>query len=92
MAHFVATNSNVMAEGMADLYLKIIFKSHEQLEYIISDRSSQFVSKFMQWLLELMEAKGNRSMAYYLRSDRQTEKMNQIIKQYLWALLQLWSG
>jgi len=35
MTHFIATNSNVMAEGTAELYLKDIFKSHRLSEDII---------------------------------------------------------
>jgi len=37
MAHFIATTSNVTAEGMADLYLKNVFKSHRLPEDIVSD-------------------------------------------------------
>ena len=69
MAHFVATNSNITAEGTADLYLKNIFKSHGLPEDIVSDRGSQFVSTFTRWLLELVEVKENRSMAYHPQSD-----------------------
>ena len=59
MAYFIATNSNVTAEGMADLYLKNVFKSHGLPEDIVSDQGSQFVSKFTRRLLELVEVKGN---------------------------------
>ena len=54
-----------MAAGWTGLYLKNIFKSYRLLEDIISDRSSQFMAKFTQWLLELVEVKGNQSMAYH---------------------------
>jgi len=73
MAHFVATNSNITAEGTADLYLKNIFTSHGLPEDIVSDRGSQFVSTFTRRLLELVEVKGNRSTAHHLQSDGQTE-------------------
>ena len=83
MAHFIAMNSNITAEGMADLYLRNIFKSHGLPEDIISDRGSQFVAKFTRWLLELVEVKGNRSTAYHPQSDGQTERTNQTVEQYL---------
>jgi len=35
MAHFVATNSNITAEGTVNLYLKNIFKSHGLPEDIV---------------------------------------------------------
>jgi len=83
MAHFVATNSNITAEGTGDLYLRNIFKGHGLPEDIVSDRGSQFVSKFTRRLLELVEVKGNRSTAYYPQSDGQTERTNQTMEQYL---------
>ena len=46
MAHFVATSSNVTAEGTADLYLKNIFKSYRLPEDVVSDQGTQFVSTF----------------------------------------------
>ena len=83
MAHFVATNSNITAEGTADLYLKNIFKNHGLPEDIVSDRGSQFVAKFTRRLLEIVEVKGNRSTAYHPQSDGQTERTNQTMEQYL---------
>jgi len=65
-----------MAEGIADLYLKNIFKSYRLLEDIISDRGSQFVFKFMWWLLELGKLKGNWSTVYHSQLDRQIERIN----------------
>jgi len=82
MAHFTVTNSNITAEGTADLYLKNIFKGPGLPEDIVSDRGSQFVAKFTRRLLELVGVKGNRSTAYHPQSDGQTEWMNQTMEQY----------
>ena len=83
MAHFVATNSNITAEGTAELYLRNVFKGHGLPEDVVSDPGSQFVAKFTRRLLELVEVKGNRSTAYQLQSDGQTERTNQTMEQYL---------
>ena len=83
MAHFIATNSNITAEGMVGLYLRNIFKSHGLPEDIISDRGSQFVARFTWRLLELVEVKGNRSTVYHPQSVGQTEQMNQMVEQCL---------
>jgi len=83
MAHFVATSSNVTAEGTADLYLRHIFKNHGLPGDVVSDRGTQFTAKFTRRLLELVEVKGNRSTAYHLQSDGQTERTNQTMEQYL---------
>src|SRR5579859_149491 len=83
MAHFIPMNSNIMAEGTADLYLKNVFRDHGLHSDIVSDRGTQFVSKFTCRLLELLDIKGNRSTAYHPESDGQTERVNQTLEQYL---------
>jgi hypothetical protein len=83
MVHFSATNSDITAEGTAELYLKNIFKNHGLPDDIVSDRGTQFVAKFTRRLLELLDVKGNRSTAYHPESDGQTERMNQTLEQYL---------
>jgi Integrase zinc binding domain/Chromo (CHRromatin Organisation MOdifier) domain/Integrase core domain len=83
MAHFVAMNSNVTAEETADLYLRNVFKNHSLPQDIVSDRGTQFVSKFTKRLLELLGVKGNRSTTYHPESDEQTEMVNQTLEQFL---------
>jgi len=83
MAHLIPTNSNITAEGTVDLYLKNVFRNHGLPSDIVSDHGTQFVSKFTRRLLELLDIKGNRSMAYYPESDGQTERVNQTLEQYL---------
>jgi hypothetical protein len=83
MAHFCPTSSNVTAEQTAQLYLQHIFKHHGLPENIISDRGTQFTSKFTRRLLELCDIKSNKSTAYHPQSDGQTERVNQVLEQYL---------
>ena len=83
MAHFAPTNSDVTAEQMAELYLRNVFKNHGLPKDIVSDRGTQFVSKFTRRLLELLDVKGNRSTAYHPESDGQAERVNQTLEQYL---------
>ena len=83
MAHFCPTNSTITAEGTAALYLEHVFKNHGLPDDIVSDRGTQFVSKFTRRLLELLEVTGNRSTAYHPQSDGQTERTNQTLEQYL---------
>jgi Integrase zinc binding domain/Integrase core domain len=83
MAHFSPTNSEQTAEQTAELYLRNVFKNHGIPQDIVSDRGSQFVSKFTRRLLELLDVKGNRSTSYHPESDGQTERVNQTLEQYL---------
>jgi transposase InsO family protein len=83
MAHFCATTSSVTAEETAQLYLQHIFKLHGLPENTVSDRGTQFTSKFTSRLLELCDVKSNKSTAYHPQSDGQTERVNQVLEQYL---------
>ena len=83
MAHFSPTTTEITSEGTANLYLQHIFKHHGLPIDIISDRGPQFTSKFTAKLLELLDIKGNKSTAFHPQSDGQTERVNQVLEQYL---------
>ena len=83
MAHFCPTTSGVTAEQTAQLFLQHVFKAHGLPADIVSDRGSQFTSCFTRRLLELCQVKGNRSMTYHPQSDGHTERVNQVVEQYL---------
>ena len=83
MSHFIPTNSDLMAEGAASLYLQNVFRLHGLPNDIVSDRGQQFTSRFTRRLLELCEIKNNYSTAYHPQSDGQTERTNQTLEHYL---------
>jgi transposase InsO family protein len=47
---------------------------------IVSDRGTQFTSKFWEKLDESMDSKLNFSSAYHPQIDGQTERVNQILE------------
>lgn len=83
MAHFIPTTTTITAEGTADLYLQHVFRIHGFPKDIVSDRGPQFTSKFWSRLMELCDVKQNLSTAYHPQSDGQTERVNQVLEQYL---------
>jgi Integrase zinc binding domain len=83
MAHFRPTTTNVTSEDTAELYLRYVFKHHGLPSDIVSDRGTQFVSRFSKRLYELCKIKHNKSTAYHPQSDGQTERVNQVLEQYL---------
>ena len=83
MVHFCPTNTTIMAEGTADLYLCHVFKHYGLPMDIISDRGLQFMSRFTCALLESCDIKGNRFTAFHTESVRQTKRVNQTLEQYL---------
>lgn len=82
-AHVIPTTSDVDSIGIARLFRDHVFKLHGLPEEVISDRGTQFVSKFMRELNKLLGIKIAASTAYHPQSDGQTERVNQEIEQYL---------
>jgi len=62
---------------------KQVFKDIRLSQKVINNRRSQFVSKFMKKLCNQLGIEKTPSTAYHLQTNRQTEKINQEIKQYL---------
>jgi len=56
---------------------------HELPESIVSDRGVQFAMGMMKELNHLLEIQTKLSTAYHPQTDRQTERINQELEQYL---------
>jgi hypothetical protein len=83
VAHFIPVKSNYSSAKLAELYMSRIVCLHGVPKKIISDRGSQFTSKFWGKLHESMDTKLNFSSAYHPRTDGQTKKTNQILENML---------
>jgi transposase InsO family protein len=67
------------------LYMSRIICLHGVPKKIVSDRGSQFTSKFWEKLHESTDTKLNFSSAYHPQTDGQTERTNQILEDMLRA-------
>ena len=83
MAHFIATTEKTLAEGLAKLFRDHIWKLHGLPESIISDRGVQFAAGMMKELNNLLGIQMKLSTAYHPQTDRQMERINQELEQYL---------
>ena len=83
MSHFVATTEKTTAEGLARLFRDNMWKLHGLPESVISDRGPQFAAGITRELNKMLEIETKLSMAYHLETDRQTERTNQELEQYL---------
>ena len=83
MAHFLPCSKDITADQTASLFLKHVIRLHGLPDDIVSDRGPQFASRFWSCLFKLLGTKTNLSSAYHPQSDGQTERVNQILEQYL---------
>lgn len=85
MKHFLPCHGTINAEGVADQYLKHIWKLHGIPKTIVSDRGPQFVAAFWKRLTQRLKICNLLSTAYHPETDGQTERANAILEQYLRA-------
>ena len=83
MVYFIATTEKTLAEGLARLLKDHVQKLHSLSESIISDRGVQFVAGMIRKLNKVLEIQIKLSTVYYPQMDRQMERINQELEQYL---------
>ncbi|KAJ1596241.1 hypothetical protein NDA14_001923 [Ustilago hordei] len=83
MATFVPTTNTLDAPELAKLFLRHVYSKHGLPTSIVSDRGSEFTSHFWRSLSALLGIENHFSSAYHPQSDGQTERVNQVLEQYL---------
>ncbi|MBW0505928.1 hypothetical protein O181_045643 [Austropuccinia psidii MF-1] len=84
MAIFIPTYSSITAFDLAQIFISQFFSKHGLPISIVSDRGSLFVSSFYTQLCQQLKISWDLSTAFHPETDGQTERVNQILKQYLW--------
>jgi hypothetical protein len=85
VAHFIPVKTTYSGVKLAELYMSRIICLHGVPKRIVSDRETQFTSRFWGKLHESMDTKLNFSSAYHPQTDGQTERTNQILEDMLRA-------
>ena len=83
MVHFIPTTEKTSAKGLARLFRDNVWKLHGLPESIISDRGPQFAAGLMRELNRILGIKSKLSMVFHPQTNRQTERVNQELEQYL---------
>jgi transposase InsO family protein len=85
VAHFIPVKTTNSGAQLAELYMSRIMCLRGVPKKIMSDRGSQFTSKFWEKLHESMDTKLNFSSTYHPQTDGQTKRTNQILEDMLRA-------
>jgi hypothetical protein len=85
VAHYLPVRTNYGGEKLAQIYVDNIVKLHGVPSRIVSDRGTQFTSRFWKGLHKAMGTKLDFSSAYHPQTDGQTERVNQIMEDMLRA-------
>jgi hypothetical protein len=84
-AHFLPVHTTYNAKKYAEIYLDQIVRLHGVPKMIISDRGVQFIACFWELLQHSLGTKLIQRSAYHPQTDRQTERINQILEHMLRA-------
>jgi transposase InsO family protein len=80
VAHFIPVKTTYKGSKLVELYIARIVCLHGAPKKIVSDRGTQFTSKFWEKLHESIDTKLNFSSAYHPQIDGQTERVNHILE------------
>ena len=84
MAHFILLRKNqTKGANPAPLFLQNIWRQHIIPTDIVSNRDTQFTSQFWSELARLLGIRQRLSTVFYLQTDGQTERINQVIEHYI---------
>jgi hypothetical protein len=85
VAHFIPVKTMYSGAKLAELYMARIVCLHGVPKKIVSDRGSQFTSRYWKKLHESLDTRLNFSSAYHPQTDGQTERTNQVLEDMLRA-------
>jgi transposase InsO family protein len=85
VAHFIRVKTTYPRAQLAELYMSRIVCLHGVPKKIVSDRGTQFNSRFWKRLHESMDTKLNFSSAYHPQTDGHRERTNQVLEDMLRA-------
>jgi transposase InsO family protein len=85
VAHFIPIKTTYFEPQLAELYVSRIVCLHGVPKKIVSDRGTQFTSRFWERLHEALDTQLCFSSAYHPQTDGQIESVNQILEDMLRA-------
>jgi transposase InsO family protein len=83
MAIFIPTSTSMMPEDLAQLQVTHVFSKHGIPSSIVSDCGSEFTSRFWTSFTSQLGIKSLLSTVFHPETDGQTERVNQVLEQYL---------
>ncbi len=77
-------DEKITAEKTAELMLQWIYRIHDLLDFIVSNRDSQFTFILWKSLCKRLDINLRLFTVYHSQIDDQSERVNQNVKRYLW--------
>jgi hypothetical protein len=82
-AIFIPAHTTDTTEDLVQQFITHVFSKHGTPISIISDRGSKFVAEFWKKVCAALGIRSHTSTSYHPETDGQTERVNQVLEQYL---------
>ncbi len=86
MKHLVLITSMKVEEAINCFYAHV-WKHHDLLEFFMSDRDTQFIFDVWKHMCKMLKINAKLSTTYHSKINDQIEKVNAIMKHYLWVFV-----
>ena len=86
MRHLILITSMKIEEVIECFYVHV-WKHHGLPEFLVSDKGTQFTSDIWQHLYQMLKIDVKLFTVYHPEMDEQTERVNAVMKHYLWAFV-----
>lgn len=86
MVHLIPIRMSTDATKLTHLYLQEVVRLHGVAKSIVSDRDPRFMSKFWSEVNRILGTRLLMSTTFHLQTDGATERANQTINVYPYAL------
>ena len=83
MLLYIPTIKTITTSALIELLRRRVFNHFSYSDRVISDQGSLFTNHYYSQLCYWVQIKYWMSTIFHLQTDRQTERQNQILKQYL---------
>ncbi|MBW0477972.1 hypothetical protein O181_017687 [Austropuccinia psidii MF-1] len=83
MEIYISAYGTITSFDLAQMFMSHVFYKHGLPVSIVSNRGSLFVSSFWTQLCQQLKISRDLSTAFHPETDGQTERVNQILEQYL---------
>jgi hypothetical protein len=83
VVHAVPCKSTIGAEGVAEIYVREVFRLHGIPGRFVTDRGPQFAARIMREFLRLLGIDAGLTTAYHPQANGMTERMNAEVVKYL---------
>ena len=80
---FIPTTDEVTSVELDTLFVQHLFAKHRVPSHVMSDCSTEFISRFFRSLGTALDMKLHFTSGYHPEADSQTERVNQTLEQYL---------